>query len=303
MGFFMRSIIDELKTGKVLASDGAWGTMLHRFGLQPGECPELWCETHPDVVKQIAESYVEAGADIIETNSFGGNSIRLKEFGLENRASELNEKAAQISRKAAGDDVFVFGSVGPTGKMLLMGEITEEEMYKSFREQVIALERGGADAICVETMLDLTEARLAVRAARENTRLPVACTMTFQKSATGEFYTVMGVSPEQMIDGMHREGASIIGSNCGNGIQIMVEIAAVLRSLDPQIPLMIQSNAGLPENRDGKTIYPETVDFMSSHIPALIEAGVNIIGGCCGTTPEYIKNFVQIIRKHNSEKL
>jgi 5-methyltetrahydrofolate--homocysteine methyltransferase len=150
----MKKITELLKSGKTLISDGAWGTFLHLKGLQPGECPELWNITHEKEVLEIAQSYIDAGADMIETNSFGGSSFKLKHYGLQNKVYELNRAAAAISRKAAGSVKLVLGSVGPTGVILMMGEVTPEELYESFKEQVVALEEGGADAIIIETMSD-----------------------------------------------------------------------------------------------------------------------------------------------------
>jgi 5-methyltetrahydrofolate--homocysteine methyltransferase len=180
----MGKIIDQIKKGKVLVSDGAWGTFLQQKGLKLGECPEEWNITHPDEVFDIAKSYIDAGADMIETNSFGGTIFKVEKYGLGDKVFELNKAAAAISRKAAGDK-FVIGSVGPTGKILMMGDVTEEELYDAFKEQVKGLEAGGVDAIMIETMTDLDEARLAIRAAKENTNCEVFCTMTFDKTVQG----------------------------------------------------------------------------------------------------------------------
>jgi len=160
------SIVDAISAGRILVSDGAWGTFLFRKGLAKGDCPELWCVDHPDDVRDIARTYIAAGADMVETNSFGGSSIRLAGQGLAHRASELNEAAARLSREAAGDSKLVIASMGPTGKFLIMGDVSADEMYASFAQQAEALARGGADALCVETMMDAEEAAIAVRAAK-----------------------------------------------------------------------------------------------------------------------------------------
>jgi len=291
------SILNDLKQNKILLSDGAWGTFLQAKGLQPGECPELWNITRNQDVLEIAASYLKAGSDIIETNSFGGSSIKLSQYGLGERASELNEAAAAISREAAGKNKHVAGSIGPTGKMVLMGDITEQELYDSFKEQAIALEKGGADIIIVETMSAIDEATMAVRAARENTKCTVIITMTFEGDSNGEFRTMMGVSPEEMVVAMKEAGAHIIGSNCGNGIADMIHIVRAIRKADADIPVMIQANAGKPEYIDGKTIFRETPESMASYIPELIKAGASIIGGCCGTTPEHIREIGGVVKK------
>jgi 5-methyltetrahydrofolate--homocysteine methyltransferase len=291
------TILDELKQGKVLLSDGAWGTLLQEKGLNPGECPELWNITHVTDVQNIAESYIQAGSDIIETNSFGGNVFKLSLYGLGNRVSELNEAAAAISRKAAGNSKYVAGSVGPTGKMLLMEDVTETELYDAYREQAIALKKGGADIIIIETMSAVDEAAIAVKAARENTSCTVIITMTFSKIAEGDFRTMMGVSPEEMVNSMKEAGAHIVGSNCGNGIEDMIGIVKAIRDIDNNIPVMIQANAGIPELIDGKTIFRESPEMMTSFIPELIKAGANIIGGCCGTTPEHIRQIGKVLGK------
>lgn len=289
------NILDELRKNKVLLSDGAWGTFLQAKGMIPGECPELWNITHRSDVFSIAESYLLAGSDIIETNSFGGSVFKLSQYGLGDRVSELNQAAAAISREAAGNEKHVAGSIGPSGKMLLMGDVTEEELYNAFSEQATALEKGGADIIIVETMSAIDEASLAVRAARENTKCTVIVTMTFSKTPQGEYRTMMGVSPGEMVISMKEAGAHIIGSNCGNGIEDMIGIVEAIRISDKNIPVMIQANAGIPDLIDGKTVFRESPEMMASFVPELIKAGVNIIGGCCGTTPEHIIEIGKVI--------
>lgn len=289
------TILDKLKQNKILLSDGAWGTLLQAKGMNPGECPELWNITHRNDVLGIAESYLQAGSDIIETNSFGGSIFKLSQYGLGERVSEINRAAADISRKAAGKDKYVAGSIGPTGKMLLIGDVTEQELYNAFSEQAIALEEGGADVIIIETMSAVDEASLAVRAARENTKCTVAVTMTFSKTPKGEYRTMMGVSPEEMVISLKEAGAQIVGSNCGNGIEDMIGIVKAIRTVDNDIPVMIQANAGVPELIDGKTVFRESPELMASYVPELIKAGANIVGGCCGTTPEHIKAIGKVL--------
>jgi 5-methyltetrahydrofolate--homocysteine methyltransferase len=291
------NILDKLRQGKILLSDGALGTMLQSKGLKPGECPELWNITHRAEVKEIAEAYLGAGSDIISTNSFGGSRLKLSQYGLGERCTEINHASAAIYREAAGNSRHVAGSIGPTGKMLLMGDVTETELLDAFTEQAIALEQGGADIIIIETMSAADEASLAVRAARAATTCTVIITMTFSIDPNGNYHTMMGVSPEEMVILMKEAGAHIIGSNCGNGIRDMIAIAKAIRSADDTIPVIIQANAGLPELIDGRTVYRESPEMMAAFIPDLIKAGVSIVGGCCGTTPAHIKAFGKIIRR------
>ncbi len=285
------SILEAIKNNRILLSDGAWGTLLQAKGLKPGECPELWNITHrPDVIS-IAESYLLAGSDIIETNSFGGNKFKLSEYGLGERVDEINMAAAAISREASGTGKYVAGSIGPTGKMLLIGDVTETELYDAFSQQAIALEKGGADIIIIETMSAVDEASLAVKAARDKTNCTVIITMTFSRTLNGEYRTMMGVSPEEMVVSMKEAGAHIVGSNCGNGIGDMISIVRSIRAADSKIPIMIQANAGAPELINGKTIFRESPEMMASFIPEIIKAGASIIGGCCGTTPDHIREI------------
>lgn len=293
----MKRIADELAGGRVLISDGAWGTQLQARGMRPGECPELWCVERRDAVRDIAQSYLDAGADLVKTNSFGGTRFKLEHYGLAGRAAELNEAAAAISREAAGPDRHVIASIGPTGKMLLAGDVTEQELEAAFAEQAAALERGGADACCIETMSALDEALLAVKAVRENTRLEIVCTFTFERTKRGDFRTMMGVSPSEMAAALLEAGVDIVGANCGNGMGPMAEIVREIRGAAPRVPILVHANAGAPVNVGGVVTFPETPEEMARHAIEVVRAGANIVGGCCGTTPAHIRAIAAAVRK------
>lgn len=292
----MGKIVDLIRAGKTLVSDGAWGTFLQEKGMQAGDCPEQWNLTHAEDVFDIAKSYVDAGADLVETNSFGGSKYKLEKFGLADKVFEINKAAAEISRKAAGDK-YVLGSVGPTGKILMMGEVTEEDLYECFKEQARGLEAGGADAIMIETMTDLDEARIAIQAAKDNTQCEVFCTMTFDKTVDGEFRSMMGISPSDMVKTLVDAGAELIGANCGNGIADMIGIVQEIRKSSPDIPVLVHANAGMPVYEDGQTVFPETPEEMAVLVPKIIHAGANAIGGCCGTTPGHIRMVRKAVDK------
>jgi 5-methyltetrahydrofolate--homocysteine methyltransferase len=281
-------IVDAVKKGRILVSDGAWGTFLQKKGLKPGECPELWCVTRPNDVLDVAKAYIDAGADMVESDSFGGTSYKLEHYKLNNRVGEINEAAARISRQAAGDTKWVIASAGPTGKMLAMGDVTEQDLYNAFKDQVVALEKGGADAICIETMSAIDEAVQAIKASRENTGLEVICTFTFEKTAHGGYRTMMGATPADAAKACVEAGAHIIGANCGNGIDRMIEIVKEMRKAAPTTPILVHANAGLPQNIDGVDVFPDTPEKMGLMVKDLVKAGANIVGGCCGTTPAHI---------------
>lgn len=293
----MATLLERIRHGDRLLFDGAMGTMLQARGLQPGECPELWNVTHPDVVRAVAEAYFAAGSDVIETNTFGGNRIKLREYGLEDRVAELNEAGARLAKDAAGAGRYVAASVGSTGRFLEDegGEATETELYDAFTEQIAALAAGGADAICVETMLSTLEAAQAVRAGKA-LGLPVFATFTFARGKAG-FRTLMGATPARVAEEMIAAGADAVGANCGGGIAELLEVVREFHAAAPETPLLIQPNAGLPVLVDGSTVFNETPEDMAARVPDLLAAGAALIGGCCGTTPAHIAAMGKVLKR------
>lgn len=286
----MDTIYAEIKRGKILVGDGGWGTLLINSGLQPGECPEMWNLTRGEIVKEIASRYKRAGADLVSTNTFGGSRIKLEMYGLGEKAKEINRTSAYLSRSAVGDDTHVLASIGPTGKMVMMGEISLDEAYEAFREQAVALEEGGADACIIETMSDLDEALCALNAVKENTKLEVVVSFTFSKGIERQsFFTIMGITPEQVISELKNVGVNLIGTNCTLGAHGMAELLSVFYEIDNTIPYLVYPNAGQPQYTDEGIKYPETPEILKSYVPEYVKYGARIIGGCCGTTPEHIR--------------
>jgi 5-methyltetrahydrofolate--homocysteine methyltransferase len=285
----MEGFLDRVTGGEVLVVDGAMGTMLIARGLQPGACPEEWNLTRPEVLEEIASLYLEAGADVITANTFGASPMKLAPYGLAGMTEEINAAGVAAVRKVVGDKAYVLGDVGPSGRLLKpYGDVDPEEVYDSFERQAEALIDAGIDVIFVETMTDLNEATFAVEAIKAvSSGFPVVATMTFDETPKG-FRTIMGVGVEDAAAGLAAAGADVVGSNCGNGIENMVKIAREFRA-HTDLPLIIQSNAGLPEMVNGELIYSETPEFMAARVGDLLDSGVTVIGGCCGTTPEHIK--------------
>lgn len=282
-------LLERIKKGELLIADGAIGTMLMQRGLKPGECPEMINLAHPEILEEIAGLYLEAGADLIQANTFGASPLRLASYALDQKMEEINRNAVCAVRRAIKDNAIIYASCGPSGKLLKpYGDTDPEIILRSYEQQFKILVEEGIDAICIETMIDLTEAILAVTAAKTVApAVPVIASMTFDSTPKG-FYTVMGVTIGKAAAGLEKAGADIIGSNCGNGIENMIKIAHEFKKVS-SIPLIIQSNAGLPELKDNVPVYPETPEFWAEKAKELLKAGVSIIGGCCGTTPAHIK--------------
>jgi methionine synthase I (cobalamin-dependent) len=275
----------DLLAVRPVVTDGAWGTELQARGLAIGDIPDRWNLTHPSRVAEVARAYVEAGSQVILTNTFRANRIALaSNRELAGSVEEINRRGVEISKFAPGH--LVFASMGPAGKLLAAGEVTAPELTDAFGEQAQALANAGANAILVETMTDLDEAELAIAAARA-TGLPVAASVVFD-SGKNKDRTMMGVTPEHAAARLTAAGADIIGANCGRGIAGYVEICRRLRAASP-LPIWIKANAGMPELVGGRATYRTTAAEFASFVPALVEAGASFIGGCCGTTPDFIR--------------
>ena len=293
----MGQLLDLLQKNKLLVSDGAWGTMLQDRGLQVGECPELWNLTHPDLVREVAQAYVDAGSEMILSNTFGASRFKLKKFGLGDQVAEINAAGIKLSLEAAADKAVVAASLGATGEFIEpYGDTTEEEMEEVFREQIQAMVDAGVKALCVETMTSIEESVIAVKAAKKvDSGLDVICTMTFDPSPNG-FRTMMGVDCERAAEELTEAGADILGANCGNGMDQMILLMRDYR-LVTELPLAVHVNAGVPELIGGKTVFRESPESMAAGVEKLVANGARIIGGCCGTGPEHIKAMGEQVRK------
>ena len=273
---------------KVRITDGVYGTELQKLGLVRDNCLEILNIKKPNAVEAIARNYVEAGSDVLMTNTLGANRFMLAPYNLADRAGELAEAGVVLSKKAtAGTDVKVFGSFGPTGKIVMMGEVSEDELLTAFAETAEGLARGGADAIVLETFNELAEAEIAVNAVRQVCDLPVIVSMAFTYGPD-QTVTMMGNTIVELAEMAQRNGVDVIGANCGVGPKPYIRIAKMLRQAS-NLPIWIKPNAGLPIVKDGETTFPMGAGEFASFVPKLMEAGTNFIGGCCGTTPEHIR--------------
>ncbi|MEJ5252151.1 MAG: homocysteine S-methyltransferase family protein [Chthonomonadetes bacterium] len=281
-----------ISEGAILVSDGAMGTMLQSLGLEAGQCPELWNLTHPEKVQQVHRAYVEVGAQLLTTNTFGGNRVRLAGHGLEAQLAEINRRAVEIAREAAGDRAAVMASVGPTGLLMEpLGDLSEEQAFDIFSEQIKAIRDGGADTVILETFMALEEIVVALRAAK-SLGMKVIASMSF---GAGE-RTMMGVTPEQAATTLMQEGAQVVGANCSTGAQEMVPVIRRMREA-VSIPLIAQPNAGMPVLVEGKTTYTQKPEEMAQFTPQFVQAGANIVGSCCGSTPEFTRAIVATIAR------
>jgi methionine synthase I (cobalamin-dependent) len=279
-------LIEALIAEGPVLLDGAWGTELQSRGLEAGDLPDFWNLRHPDRVEAVARAYVEAGSRVILTNTFRANRIALGKHPEVDRVSEVNRAGVEISRRAAEGRARVFASMGPCGKLLLMGEVDTAALREAFVEQAQALASGGADAIVIETMSELAEAELAIEAAR-STGLPVVACMAFDSGKHRE-RTMMGVSAPQAAQALGEAGADVVGANCGAGIEDYISICGSLARATER-PIWIKPNAGLPELEGGEVVYRTTPEAFSRDVRKLVEAGAQFVGGCCGTSPAFIE--------------
>jgi 5-methyltetrahydrofolate--homocysteine methyltransferase len=288
----MHELFSRLTAAGPVVTDGAWGTQFQERGLEVGACPDEWNLSHPERVEDVARAYVEAGSRVILTNTFGSNRFTLARHNLAEKMAEINRAGVEISRRAAAGRAKVFASVGPTGIMLMMGEVSPEEVQAAFEAQAQAIAEAGADAIVLETFSDPAEILLAVAAVKK-AGLPVVACMTFD-SGKDHDRTLMGTTPEQAAEKLTAAGADTIGSNCGQGIEGFVRIAARLKSATDR-PIWIKANAGLPEMIGGRAVYAQTPAKFAAVVPALVQSGANFVGACCGTTPEFIRAVASVL--------
>ncbi len=298
----MKPLAQRLASGDALLADGALGTMLIAAGLAPGACPEEMVLTRPEVVGDIARAYAAAGADLVQTNTFGASPLKLAGFGLADRAAEINRRAVEIARSAVGGRAFVVASLGPTGRILRpYGDADPDEVARGFAVQAGALLGAGADAVSVETMIDPRESVLALRALKAiSPATPVICTLTFERTARG-FFTIMGTSVDAACRTLAEAGADAVGANCGAGSASMVDLAAEFRRCST-LPVAIRPNAGLPQLSAEGLTYPEGPDEMAGRVGELLALDVRIVGGCCGTTPDHIRAFRAQVDAHNARR-
>ena len=285
------------RAGPILA-DGAMGTMLFEAGLQFGDPPEAWNLEHPDRVQAIHRAYLEAGSQIILTNTFGGNRFRLGMHNLQAKVPELNRAAVEIAREAAkeaGGRALVAGDIGPSGGILLpVGEMQFAEAVAGFAEQAAALVAGGADVIWIETMSDLEEVRAAIEGVRQaSPRLPIIASMTFDTRG----HTMMGVTPEEAVRALSGWGAAAVGGNCGNGPDEILAVVQKMRAAAPGVVLVAKANAGLPELQNGRAVYRAGPKVMADYALAVSAAGAHIIGACCGSTPDHVRAMAEALGK------
>ncbi|MFO7973249.1 MAG: homocysteine S-methyltransferase family protein [Candidatus Hydrogenedentota bacterium] len=284
---------ENLKNLPPLCTDGAWGTEMARRGGEPGHICDLWNLERPDTVFAVAKDYVDAGARIILTNTFNSNPIALRRHNLADKADELNRSGAEISKRAAEGKAYAFASMGPCGKMVMMGDIDPAEVENAAARQAGALEAGGADALVIETQSDITEAEAILKGALQGSSLPVGVSFTFDSGKNND-KTMMGVSIQEAYAMAKTMGASFVGANCGAGIETFPNITKQYVACGSELPIWVKGNAGLPETDAlGNMVFRAGPEVFAQTVPKLLEAGARFIGGCCGSTPDHIRAIVK----------
>lgn len=287
------------EAGEIFLTDGALGTEYQKLGLPAGQCADVWNLEAPERVLEVTRSYVDAGSDGVLTTTFRANAITLADYGRAADVVAINRAGARLCREAAGGKALVLGSVGPSGKMIMSGEIGEHDLARAFAEQCEALAEGGADAIIIETFSDLGEAKIALSAA-QHTGLPAIVSFAFDTGRNKD-RTMTGVTPEQAAKEMTDAGAYAVGANCGVGFDAYVDICRRLRAATT-LPVWIKPNGGLPELVDGKTTYKSRPEDFAAKVPVYVEAGASFIGGCCGTTPAFIRAAAAVLATLRADK-
>jgi 5-methyltetrahydrofolate--homocysteine methyltransferase len=282
------NLLEEWLDGAPIITDGAWGTELQARGLPSGTKPDTWNLTHPERVEEVARAYAEAGSEVVLTNTFRANAVAMK--GVSDADLDAINRAGVAISKRGAPRARIVASIGPTGKLLLSGEIRVEQMTAAFAAQAKSLAAAGADALLVETMSDIEEARLAVEAARQ-TGLPVMASFAFD-SGRNKDRTMMGATPEAVAAAMTEAGAATVGANCGVGVERVVSICRRLRAATT-LPIWIKPNAGMPTVEGSGLRYETSPEYFASHFAALREAGASFLGACCGSTPEFIRALVK----------
>ncbi|RKY86884.1 hypothetical protein DRQ09_05435 [candidate division KSB1 bacterium] len=295
-----KSVLERIDE-RVFLLDGAMGTLIMSAGIGD-EAPESWNLTRPETISGFHKQYFEAGADAVLTNTFGANRIKLSGKGLEKKVFEINLQAVKNAKSVCPEEKYVAGDIGPTGKFLKpVGEYSENEFIEVFEEQADALLKGGVDFFIIETMFDKREALCALKAIRKITQdIPVFTSMTFNKGPKG-FRTVMGDNIETSFKSFEDEGTSVVGSNCSLGSKDFIPLVREMRKYT-KLPLLAEANAGQPVFEHGKTVYKQSPEEYSKDIPEIISSGAKIVGGCCGTTPEFIKKIYETVFQNNQKK-
>jgi methionine synthase I (cobalamin-dependent) len=286
----------ELLKKRTVLFDGAMGTTLIANGLQAGESPEGWILTRPDIILGVHQAYAQSGADVLQTNTLGGTRMKLAATGLADRIEEVNSRAVHLARQACPESCYLAGDIGPTGQFLPpVGTRTAEELLESFREQAQILADAGVDLFIIETFYDLAEILLAVRAARSVSDRPVVATLSFERKPKG-FFTMMGNTVPDCAQKLAQAGANVVGSNCGLGSADMIDLAVLWRQAT-DLPVLIQPNAGKPQVTGGQMTYGQKPESFAEDVVRIVKGGINAVGGCCGTTPEFIRRIRQRLQE------